>query len=87
MYTKIAIFIFKFLLVALLQAKKELSPSARTKNLFDSVFFSRPSIVHRLNKNIFDQKLQWFKDYLFCRFNPNPEGKEDLRDNISKVAA
>ena len=50
-------------------------------------FFSQPSIVHRLNKNIFDQKLQWFKDYLFCRLNPNPEGKEDLRDNIPKVAA
>ena len=28
-------------------------------------FFSQPSIVHRLNKNIFDQsmfKLQWFKE-------------------------
>ena len=32
-------------------------------------------------------KLQRFKDYLFCRLNPNPEGKEDLRANISKVAA
>ena len=32
-------------------------------------------------------KLQWFKDYLFCRLNPNPESKEDLRENISKVAA
>ena len=53
-------------------------------------FFSKPSIVHRLNKNIFDQKvfkLQWFKEYLFCRLNPNPESKEDLRENISKVAA
>ena len=30
-------------------------------------------------------KLQ--QDYLFCRLNPNPEGKEDLRENISKVAA
>ena len=53
-------------------------------------FFSQPSIVHRLNKNIFDQnvfKLQWFKGYLFCRLNPNPESKEDLKENISKVAA
>ena len=32
-------------------------------------------------------KLQWFKEYLFCRLNPNPESKEDLRKNISKVAA
>ena len=32
-------------------------------------------------------KLQWFKDYLFCSLNPNPESKEDLRENISKVAA
>ena len=25
-------------------------------------------------------------EYLFCRLNPNPESKEDLRENISKVA-
>ena len=53
-------------------------------------FFSYPSIVHRLNKNIFDQnvfKLQWFKEYLFCRLDRNLESKEDLRQNISKVAA
>ena len=53
-------------------------------------FFSQPSIVHRLNKNIFDQnvfKLQWFKEYLFCSLYPNPESKEDLKENISKVAA
>ena len=59
--------------------------NARTKNMLDSVF-----LVHRLNKNIFDQnmfKLQSFKEYLFCRLNPNPETKEDLRENISKVAA
>ena len=53
-------------------------------------FFKLTFIVHRLNKNIFDQNmftLQWFKEYLFCRLNPNPESKEDLRENISKVAA
>ena len=32
-------------------------------------------------------KLQWFKDYLFYRPNPNPESKEDLRENMSKGAA
>ena len=42
------------------------------------------------NENIFDQnmfKLQWFKEYLFYRLNLNPESKEDLRENISKVSA
>ena len=32
-------------------------------------------------------KLQWFKEYLFCELNRNPESKEDLRENISKVEA
>ena len=32
-------------------------------------------------------KLQWFKDYLFRRLNPNLEREEDLRKNISKLAA
>ena len=32
-------------------------------------------------------KLQWFKDYLFRRLYPNPESKEDLRENISKAEA
>ena len=43
-----------------------------------------------LNENIFQQnmfKLQWFKDYLFRRLNPNLEREEDLRKNISKLAA
>ena len=47
-------------------------------------------VCSQANKTIFDQnmfKLQWFKEYLFCRLNPNPESKEDLRENISKVAA
>ena len=41
-------------------------------------FFSQPSIVHGLNKNIFDIKTcssysGTFKDYPFCTLNPNPE--------------
>ena len=69
--------------------------NARTRNLFDSVFLvippplPPPSIVYRLNNNIFDKnifKLQWFKEYLFCRLDSDPKRK-DWRDNVSKVAA
>ena len=30
-------------------------------------------------------KLQWFKDYLFCSLNPNPESEEDLREISQKL--
>ena len=37
MYTKIAIFVFKFLFLALLQAKNELSPSRLLRECFEDV--------------------------------------------------
>ena len=32
-------------------------------------------------------KLQLFKEHLFFRLNPNPESKEDFRENNSKDVA